>query len=77
MKDVNKGNLGGRITAGFCIISLHMYFLNIYNEKVEIVIDRSGCCNKILQMGWLTNNRNCLLSVLTAGSLGSGAAVVG
>ena len=27
-----------------------------------------GCCNKILQTGWLLNNRNGFLTILEAGS---------
>ena len=43
----------------------------IYFSNHPILV-HVGCCNKILQTGWLIHNRNLLFPVLEAGSPRSG-----
>ena len=47
-------------------ICLYMSTLSLEGHKqlIMVVLVCSGCCNKIPQTGWLTNNRNLFLTVL-------------
>lgn len=47
-------------------------FSKVLMILLGIVLDCSGCYTKILQIGWLVNSRNVLLTVLEPGSLRPG-----
>lgn len=54
---------------GRCRLRCGMFV--IMNQCFPVLV-HSGCCNKIPQTGWLTNNRDLFLRVLEAGSPWSG-----